>query len=97
MNLNAKFNFSVSQLIVELSVFRALCVRVSREATFLLPAAIIGNVVGGLLIEKLRLNCSQIIRVLIVFAALTTINGLILLMVEETGDFAGVTVPYNSR
>lgn len=67
------------------------------EATFLLPAGIIGNVVGGLIIEKLRLTCGQIIKVLIVFASLTTVNILIMLMIEETGDFAGVTVPYNSR
>lgn len=63
----------------------------------MLPAGIIGNIVAGLMIEKFRLTCHQIIKVLIVFAAITTAGTLILLMIDEIGDFAGVTAPYNSR
>jgi Organic Anion Transporter Polypeptide (OATP) family len=63
----------------------------------MLPAGVIGNLIGGFIIEKLRLSCRQIIKLQIVFAAITTVGILIVLIIDDKGDFAGATVPYNSR
>ena len=62
----------------------------------LLPAGAGGTIIGGLLIEKLRLNVRQIFRIQIAMSCLLTVGSVLFLLVCDTTKFAGVTVSYNA-
>jgi len=62
----------------------------------LLPAGAGGTIIGGLLVEKLRLNVRQIFRIQIAMSCLITASCVLFLLVCDTTKFAGVTVPYNA-
>jgi len=62
----------------------------------LLPAGAGGTIIGGLLVEKLRLNVRQIFRIQIAMSCLITTSCVLFLLVCDTTKFAGVTVPYNA-
>jgi len=62
----------------------------------LLPAGAGGTVIGGLLIEKLRLNIRQIFRIQISMSCLITATSVLFLLICDTTKFAGVTVPYDA-
>jgi len=62
----------------------------------LLPAGAGGTVIGGLLIEKLRLNIRQIFRIQISMSCLMIATSVLFLLICDTTKFAGVTVPYDA-
>ena len=63
----------------------------------LLPAGAGGTVVGGLVIEKLKLTCRHIIRIQAVLACLITLGCLLFIMICDPATFAGVNAHYNTR
>ena len=63
----------------------------------MLPFGVAGNLIGGFVIEKLRLSFRQILVVQALLAAFTMLATPIFLLMDDTVDFAGITVPYNSR
>jgi len=62
----------------------------------LLPAGAGGTILGGLLVEKLRLNIRQIFRIQIGMSCLLAVGCALFLLICDTSKFAGVTVPYNA-
>ena len=63
----------------------------------LLPAGTGGNIIGGVLIEKLKLTCRQIIRIQTVLTAIVTVGICLLLITCAPLNFAGVNTAYNTK
>lgn len=62
----------------------------------LLPAGIAGTLIGGAIIEKMKLACHQIMKAQAVVAAITVVFSLALLLSCPARKFAGISVDYNN-
>jgi hypothetical protein len=89
---------SVKNVMVALKLHRILThqVNLSCEGAVLLPAGAGGTIVAGLVIEKLKLSCHQIMKLMTILASATAASTLVFLLFCKTLPFSGVNVSYNS-
>jgi hypothetical protein len=69
----------------------------SSSGVVLLPAGAGGTVVSGIVIEKLRLSCRQIIRIQTILVVGVTAACFLFFLVCSSIPFAGVNMSYNVR
>jgi len=62
----------------------------------LLPAGIAGTLIGGAVIEKMKLKCKQIMKGQITLSVITSVMARALLVSCEAPKFAGINVEYNN-
>ena len=63
----------------------------------LLPAGAGGTIIGGLLVEKLKLSCRQIIHIQLWLSVFVTVTSALFLLTCDPIPFAGISAPYNTR
>ena len=62
----------------------------------LLPAGIAGTLIGGAVIEKMKLGCRQIMKGQITISVMTVLFSIALLISCNEPKFAGINVDYDN-
>ena len=62
----------------------------------MLPAGILGTLLGGVIIEKMKLKCKQIMKGQIAVSVITVFFALALLVNCQQIKFAGINVDYDN-